>query len=248
MTADVGVTRREFLKVPVDIITDERFEEVVRLLTSNGKMNQVIFLDFPGFIKARTNQEYLNCLKNAALVVPVSGILARGMAFLGNPLTTLYRPFPFIIKLLGQLERLHKSVYLLGGSRSVVQTAENTLRASFPGTHFIGRFAADFPQEMEKNILVAIKKASPSLLLAGKGLKGRDLWIYRHRKMVNGGIFLWDKYCFDVFSGRKKKPPVKGSVIFFRALFRSLIRPWRILWIFPWLWYQLMLLGNKLKR
>jgi N-acetylglucosaminyldiphosphoundecaprenol N-acetyl-beta-D-mannosaminyltransferase len=248
MTADIGVTRVEFLKVPVDIITEERFEEVVRYMTTNDKVNQIVFLDFLGLFRARTNQEYLNCLKNAALVVPVSSLIVKGMAFLKIMPAPLYRPFPFIIKLLGHLERLHKTIYLLGGTRTVIQASENTLKASFPGAQFIGRFAADFPQEMEKNILLAIKKASPSLLLAGKGLKGKDLWLYRHRKMVNSGIFLWDKTCYDVFSGRKKKPPVKNGALFIQEFNRSLFRPWKFLVVFLYLWFLLLLVIYRLKR
>jgi len=57
---------------------------------------------------------------------------------------------------------------------------------------------------MERNVLLAIKKATPAFLLVGSGLPGRDLWILRRKKELTPGIYLWVDDCFDVFSGRKK--------------------------------------------
>ena len=38
------------------------------------------------------------------------------------------------------------------------------------------------------NVLTAIKKSSPALLLTGKGLKGKNLWLYRNSQSFNPGF------------------------------------------------------------
>jgi hypothetical protein len=51
----------------------------------------------------------------------------------------------------------------------------------------VGRHSGFYHRAMERNMLLAIKKATPAFLLVGSGLPGRYLWILRHKKELTSG-------------------------------------------------------------
>ena len=88
--------------------------------------------------------------------------------------------------------------------REDIEQAERNLRASYPRLRLVGRFSGYFAKPAEKQVLTAIKKASPSFLLVGSGLPGRDLWILRKNRELNPGVCVWVGDCFEVFSGKRQ--------------------------------------------
>lgn len=166
---DTEVNRIFILGVPVDVVTGKNLQTAIEGLYNLPDHRQIVLLDFHEFMKSRHNSERKEALRQAALVIPVSSLIVSAARFLNKDIPTLYKPYPFIIRLLGILEARNKSVYLLGSNMKGVRAAESTLRATFPGVWIVGRYAARFRGNREKDVLTAIKKASPALLLTGKG-------------------------------------------------------------------------------
>lgn len=200
-----GIKRISFLKVPIDILPEEDIEEVFKSFTEDGKRHQIVMINFFELMKARRNKDYMRTLSEASLVLPTSLSIVRGIKFLKKPAAHRYRPFDFVIRVLGIMERYQKTLYLIGGKQHTLQTVFNNMRISFPGLNIVGRYTGYYTQKMEENILLAIKKASPSLLLAGDGLKGSDKWINSRKTSFNPGIYMCCSECFAIFSGKKKK-------------------------------------------
>ncbi|TFG62975.1 MAG: WecB/TagA/CpsF family glycosyltransferase [Spirochaetales bacterium] len=234
--------RVDFLRVPIDILSGDDLEESVKEMLASKEFHQIVLLNLKGLLRARRNMEFLYCLKHASLVLPVSGSIVRGAKFLRRGALNRFMPFDFTIKLLGILEKYKHTLYLLGHKKELLVKAETNLRASFPDIRLVGRFNGYFPKQNQKDILTAVKKASPSLLLAGGGLPKKNLWIYSNRKNFNPGIFMWAGPCFDVFSGKKSRPSRQlweKGLDFLPAL---LSHPWRIVNIFVYLYYWIILL------
>ncbi len=245
---EAGLVKRiNVLNVPVDIVREEDLEEVILNLAENGRVNQIILLDFVGFMKARRQKgEWCRAVKEAALVLPVSHRIIKGARFLKMEEPRRYRAFDFIISLMGILENRRKSAYLLGSSKKRIQKSFTNLKNSFPGLRFVGRHQGRWERNREEDILMAIRKSSPTLLLTGRGIKGRDLWIHRNKDAYNPGIFLWNRNCFEIISGRKPKPSETAVSRFFRSVLKCLFLPWRWLRLFRQIWYWLLLLGTRL--
>ncbi len=245
MAADVN--RIHILDIPLDVIDDESLQETIEKLYTLKEHRQIILLDFHGFMKARHNSELKTALVQAALIIPVSSILTRAAGFLHYKIPPLRRTYPFVIRLLGILEQKNKSVYLLGSTMSGIRKAESTLKATFPGLQIVGRYAAHFPANRESDVVTAIKKSSPTLLLAGRGLKERHLWISRRRTQFSPGLSLWENTCFDVFSGKKSKPNNSTGARLFKGFFGSLIRPWRFLRGFRYLFFFILVVIERIR-
>lgn len=236
------IERISFLKVPVDILPEEKVEEVFKQMSEDGGRHQVVLIDFFDLMKARRNKSYMKTLNEASLVLPTSGSILGGVKFIGKTAAYRYRPFDFVIRALGIMEKYNKTLYLMGGKQQSNQTVFSNMRMSFPGLNIVGRFTGFYSPAIEENILVAIKKASPALLLAGDGLKGRDKWINNHMNSFNPGIYLCCSECFAIFSGKKKKGSKRSWETGTKIIPEVLKNPLKIFRIFIRLYYLILLI------
>jgi N-acetylglucosaminyldiphosphoundecaprenol N-acetyl-beta-D-mannosaminyltransferase len=240
------VKRIKVLDVPVDSVDPDIAGRVFEELLGNGQHNQVVFLSLRGLLRARTDPELLRCLRDAALVLPVSLPIVRGARFLGFSGMSLFNTFEGIIRVLTVVEKIKGSVYMLGGRKDVLEMAEENLKGSFHGIRVVGRFYGAFPRHAEVDIVTAIKKSSPSLVLVGTGVPGKDKWILKHKKELNPGISLWAGNCFEVFAGREKQVSRKLHAAGLGVLSGIGRKPWRFFAIFPYFYYLVLLAGYKL--
>ena len=211
------------MNVPVDIVPEEGLPLVINELVQSKEAKNIVLLSLWDLLRARGNGEYRSYIMNAALVIPISQSLVSGAHFLTGKKLVRYMPFNFIIKLLIILEERELSSYLLGGKLKVLKKTENNVRATF--------------------IIKAIKKAAPSLLLVGKGVRGEEQWIARHTTELNNGLRLWCSDIYDVFTKKKRHPSdfaFNHSLDWIGICFQN---PLRLFRFFPYLYYKALLLG-----
>lgn len=235
--------RINFLNVPMDIVPEEGLPLVINELVQSKEAKNIVLLSVWDLLRARGNEEYRSYIMNAALVVPISKSLVSGAHFLTGKKVIRYMPFNFIIKLLIILEEREFSVYLLGGKPKVLKKTESNVRSTFPRLHIVGRYEGGFKKRDAGFIIKAIKKAAPSLLLVGKGVRGEEQWIARHTTELNKGLRLWCSDIYDVFTKRKRHP---SDFVFnhgFDWIGTCLQNPFRFLRFFLYLYYKLLLLG-----
>ena len=247
------------LKVPIDIVSPEELPEVIHSLLpsvdnsgnapSGGSASQkgrnIVLLSLWDLLRARRNSEYRKYIFNAALVIPISKSLVSGARFLTGKTPVRYMPFKFVINLLSLLERQEYPLYFLGGENKVLRKAERNIHSTFPHLRIVGRRARPIRKQEEPAVIEAIRKASPSLLLAGKGIRGGELWIARNSARLNSGLRLWCSDLFDVFAEKKRRP---SDAVFERGLESigfCLRNPFKFLRILPYFRYKILLLFYK---
>ena len=238
--------RIKVLDVPVDCLDPDMTSAVIAKLLENGEHNQIVFLSLRGLLRARHDPELMRCLRDAALILPVSLPIVQGARFLGTGTPTLINTFEHTIRILSIVEKAKGSVYLLGARKAVLEVAEENLRGSFHGIRVVGRFYGFFPRTVEGDIVTAIKKSAPSMVLVGSGVPGKDKWINRHRRELNPGISLFGGACFEVFAGREKQVSRSLHAAGLGVLSGIGRRPWRLAIVFPYLYYLVLLLGYKI--
>jgi N-acetylglucosaminyldiphosphoundecaprenol N-acetyl-beta-D-mannosaminyltransferase len=171
--------------------------------------------------------------------------VVRGARFLKAGQPSLFTTFDLVIRLLSLVERLKGSVYLLGGTKTVIETAETNLRGSFHGIRVVGRYNGYFPRSVESDIVTAIKKSAPTLLLAGTGLPGRETWLQRHRAELAPGISLWAGNCLEIFAGTERQASQRLRRAGLAGLAGFWRRPWRVFLVFLHLWYGMLLVVHR---
>ena len=241
--------RINLLKIPVDAASGDDVEKIVEMLLEDGKTHHIILISLKDLLKARFNTELRNNLESAALVLPISESICKGAEMLKRAhIPQLYFPFDFILKLLGIIENKGKTVYLAGGKRGVLQITESNIRTSYPGLNIVGRCTGYFPKEMEKNIITAIKKSSPALLLAGSGLPGGRYWVTRNKAFFNPGISIWTGKSFDIFAGKRKRPAKTSGARASEKLSKFFKNPLKFFNLFIYLWYYLLILVYRIRK
>jgi len=244
-----GITKRiNLLTVPIDIQTEEQLTDTVKAFLADEGNHHIVLLDMNGLIRARGNSDFGKYVRGASLIIPTSLAIIRGTKFLNKRVPVRYMPFEFIIRLLGIMESLGQSVYFIGSRPKDLNIASANLRDSFPGLRIVGRHSGYYDRESEENIILAIKKAAPSILLAGNGLPGKDLWILANKKSFNPGIYIWCGGCYDIFSGRKKKVSKKLWEKGFQWIPDIIRHPWKIYRLFIRLYYLILLLIYKIRK
>jgi N-acetylglucosaminyldiphosphoundecaprenol N-acetyl-beta-D-mannosaminyltransferase len=230
----------------VDIVPHDRLGDVVHDLIAEGGGRNIVLLSLMDLLRARRSGEYGNYVQNAALVIPISKSLVGGIRFLTGKKAVRYMPFDFVISLLTILEERELSLYLLGGKRRILGKAEKNVRQTFPRLRIVGRFIGGFKRQEEPTIVEAIRKASPSLLLVGKGVRGEENWIAKSDKRLSKGLRLWCSDLYDVFAERKRRPSRKTfdrGLEWIAYCFRSPIKFFRV---FSYFRYKILLLFYKL--
>ena len=238
--------RIKLLKIPIDIVTPEQLERIVHELLTEKKAQNIVLLSLWDLLRARRNSDYNRYVQEAALVIPISKSLLGGARFLKGKKPVRYMPFDFVISLLSILEERAFSVFLLGGKRQILQKTEKNLSQTFPRLRIVGRYIGAFKRQEETSIIEAIRKSSPLLLLAGKGIRGEELWIARNSSQLGEGLRLWCSDLFDVFAEKKKRPSRSSFDHGFEWIGYSFQKPWKFLRIFPWIYYHILLLIYKI--
>ena len=242
----VNKVRIKVLNVPIDIVTPEQLGPLVYELLAVKEPQNIVLLSLWDLLRARRNSEYRGFVQRSALVIPISKSLISGARFLTNKKPVRYMPFDFVINLLTILESRNFSVYLLGGKRKILLKTEKNISQTFPRLRIVGRFIGAFKRQEEADILEAIRKASPSLLLTGKGLRGGELWIARNSSKIGNGLRLWCSDLFDVFAEKKKRPSRAAFDRGLEGIGYCIQRPYKFFRFFLYIYYKILLLIFKI--
>ncbi|MDR2493804.1 MAG: WecB/TagA/CpsF family glycosyltransferase [Spirochaetaceae bacterium] len=240
--------RLEVLRVPLDVMIPEHLPNLIYELLSAREGKNLALVSVWDVLRARRNKEYRAFILSASLVIPISKSLVNGARFLTGREPVRYMPFDFVVNLLTALEERELTVYLLGGKLRILKKAEKNIRQTFPRLQIVGRCAGSFKKSEEGAILEAIRKASPALLLVGKGVSGKEHWIARNDRNLPRGLRLWCSDLYEIFAEQKRHP---SSPVFERGLewigycFENPLRFFRF---FSFIRYQLLLLLYRLFR
>lgn len=244
----MAIKRIELLNVPIDILPPEKLAEEILALLERPGTKQIVFLTIWDLLKARRNIKFRECLLNAELVLPVSSSIIKGAKFLQLDTPIRYNPFSTIISCLSLLDTHYKSLYLFGGRKRALAKAEKNVRTTFRNIRLVGRYVGHYPKDMEKDIISAMYKATPSFVLVGDGVSEKDLWAFNRRNNFSSSLFLYNKDIINIFAKRTKRI---SPATFDRGLefwVEVLHNPLKIFLFLPYIWYNLLLLYHKMSK
>ncbi len=241
-----GVKRINFLGLPIDVVRPEELEKVVYNLVEQPGTKQIVFLTIWDVLRSRGDTELKLCIENASLVLPVSKSIANGARFLRKPMPIRYDPFRTLVSFFTMLENRYRSLYLFGGQAEILNESEKNIRSTYPGLQIVGRVSGYYSKKNEKDIISAIFKANPSMVLIGDGISTGAKWPYERRNSFGTSIFVYYKEAFSIFSQRKKRLSISAFEAGREIWYEILRNPLKIFLVFPFIWYILLLVGDKL--
>jgi len=241
-----AVERARVIGIPLDNIRYEDLSQAVDQMLQRKSPSQIAFVRTWDILRARHNKAYRQALEDCALVIPVAKGAVRSARFLGHGEVARHLPFQFVVRLLSVLEEKGGSVFLLGSSPSRLSKVEQNIRETFPKVRIVGRHEGGFSEGAGRNILLAVRKASPSVLLTGRGIKKGDRWLHMVRRNLPTTIAIWSGETFDIMCGRRRPASQRAFARGNEDLSYLLKRPWRMLRFFGYLWFTVLLLFYRL--
>ena len=240
--------RINLIGVPVDILRPEDLEMTVLELLAKPGTKQVVFLSIWGLMKARHRGEFQECVNNADLVIPVSKSILWGAGFLKKQVPVRYNPFQAVISIMSVLEAHFKSIFMLGSHGQTLHTAEMNVHATFPKLQIVGRYHGYYQKNAEPNVIQAIYKASPSLVLYSEGIKEKDVWAYKRRNQFSSSLFIYYKEALGIFSKRIKRIDEETFRRGHEIIHEIVRNPLKIFLLLPFLHYILVLVWFRLLK
>lgn len=243
----MAVERIELLGVPVDVCPVEDLEKTLLDMEAKSGAKQIVFLSIWDLLKARNKKSNLHgAVQSADLILPISKSILKGAKFLGLPVPARYNPFDATIRILSILDANYRSVFLFGGRKRTLMTAERNVHLTFHGLQVIGRYVGYYPKALEKDIEAAIHKAAPSLVLLSEGIKEKNCWAYNRRELFSTSIFLYYQDIFGIFAKRIKRVSEKTFERGMEIWSEILHNPLKFFFVFPYIRYILLLVWNRL--
>lgn len=245
----MAIQRIRILGVPVDICRPEQLEgEIMELMAKQGT-KQIVFLTVWKLLKARNKKSvFSKCLEDADLILPVSKSIIMAARFLKCPTVHRYNPFNAMIQILTVLERHVRSIYLLGGRKRTLMQTERNILATFRALQIVGRYVGYYPKSVEENIVKAIFKASPNLVIVSEGVRGKDTWAYTRKDKFSSSIFLYYREIFGIFSARRRRVSEEAFDKGLEVWDEIFHNPFKIFLILPYFKFMVILLFHKLFR
>lgn len=227
--------------VGVDILPPQDIEQVVQDLLQKPGAKHIVFLSIWDLLKARHKGDFRELIKSADLVIPISKSIIGGAAFLKREAPVRYNPFNFLINVMSTLDASYKSIFLLGSRAEALHIARRNVASTFPNLKIFGTHPGFYPRNKEGDVLKAIYKSSPALVLYSEGLNDGPLWAYKRRDSFQSSIFIYYKDAIGIFAKRIKRINEKT---FERGheIWHELVRnPFKIFRLFSYLWYGVVL-------
>lgn len=245
----MAIKRIELLGVPVDICRPEDLEIEIMELLARPATKQIVFLSVWKLLKARNRRsDFCECLRSADLVLPVSKSIISAAKFLKLDVPVRHNPFTTTIHILSVLDQHYKSLYLLGGREKALNHTERNLHSTFSGLQIVGRFNGYYQKSMENDIVQAIYKSAPSLVLVSDGIAEKDRWSYRRRNSFASTTFLYYNDAFGIFSKRISRVSEAAFEKGLEIWYEVVRHPLKVFLVFPFIKYILILLWYKIFR
>lgn len=191
-----------------------------RVVTGNPIM-LMVGLDNPSFHRT---------LATADLVVPDGAGVVWAARKVKQPVQERVAGFDLMHELLREGERHQWSVYLLGASADIIQTAYEKLKEQYLGVRFVGYRDGYFTDQEDAEVVAAVRAANPDLLFVARSTMNQEPWIEKYQSELGVPFIMGVGGSFDVVSGKLKRAP---------AVFRKLGLEW---------FYRLLQEPSRFKR
>lgn len=179
------------------------------------------------FMQADENEDLHKLLLSPDTTLIADGIgIVKGANILGIRLEERIPGVELAEFLLSACSTLHKSVYLFGAKREVLDALCTVCAAKYPGLKLAG--SCDGYVQDKDRVFHEIRAASPDLVLVALGVPLQEQLIFRHLNEFSKGVFVGVGGSFDVLSGMKARAPKLFIRLNLEWLYRILREPSRL--------------------
>jgi len=206
---------------------EQAFSSFLYLL--NGNICSMIFTPNTEMVmNASKDKEFRTVLNDGDLIVPdgIGLIYASNHHNLG--LESRVPGIELMEKILKFSNNTKKSIFLLGGSPGVAEKAAENIKETFPNIIIKGCHDGYFKEDGELKVIDKINETRPDILFIALGTPKQEMWMNKHKKILNAKVAMGVGGAVDVWSGNSKRAPKFFRDLGLEWLYRLLKEPKRI--------------------
>ena len=153
----------------------------------------------------RDDEDLLNAVNNADMVLPDGIGIIKGARILGTPLKEKVPGIEFAETLFELMAKKDMSVFLLGSKPGVAELAAQKLIGRFEGLKIVGMNDGYFTDD--EPIIEKINEVSPDFLLVCLGAPKQELWMQKNAPNLKVGLMAGLGGSMDIFAGVAERAP-----------------------------------------
>lgn len=216
----------------ITAITIEQLNEEIKSIILNNGKELILHANIHGINLAERNI-WLKKFRNEAKIVHCDGAgIILGLRILGIKIPSKIRiTVHYWMWSLAYFCVLNNfSMYFLGGRPGITEQAAKNLRGSFSNLSIVGTHHGYFDKigAESQDLVSAINKVKPDILIVGFGMPIQEKWIKDNWKNIDTHVLVAGGGCFDFLSGIKPTCPEWLAGYGLEWLFRLIVEPRRL--------------------
>lgn len=187
-----------------DITMDQAVAEGVRLMSAEGA--HYAATPNPEIVEVCREDPEARAAVNGADLVIADGIgVIYGSKILGTPLKERLPGIEFAKRLMAEMAKNGKSLYLLGAKPGVAEEAARRLQTQYPGLTIAGTHDGYFQEDAP--VIEAVRSSGADVVFVCLGAPKQEKWMKKNGAATGAHLLVGLGGCLDVFSGAVQRAP-----------------------------------------
>lgn len=221
----------DFLDVPIAALTCPEFVEQLGGFVRDyrgANPKTIFYQNAEGVYTASHSSKLARMLCEADIVHADGMSVVWASRFFDTPIPERLCTTDFIEPLAQMCAEQGFSLYLLGGTQQVVESAAAALEREFDGLDICGTHNGYFTDEQSDGIISEINRLAPSILLVGMGRPRQERWILEKKAALHVPVCIACGGLFKYIAGEELRAPVWMRNTGLEWLHRLVIDPRRM--------------------
>lgn len=223
------MTRINILGVWVDGLDQQAALARLTDLIREGGFHQIVTVNPEFVMRAQQDTIFRNVLNHADLALADGSGIVWAARWLYGPghVPERIAGVDTVEGLIALAAQHGWRVFFLGAAEGMAEQAAQVLRDRYPTLQLAGTYAGSPSDSEASDIVARVNEGQTDVLLVAYGAPAQDVWIARHRQMLNVRLAMGVGGAFDFIAGETRRAPIWMQRWGLEWLHRLLQQPWR---------------------
>ncbi|MHC1715991.1 MAG: WecB/TagA/CpsF family glycosyltransferase [Acidaminococcaceae bacterium] len=222
------ITLIKILGVPVHPYTMKGAVEKILERVSQSKKTFVVTANAEIIMMGQSDDEYMEILNNAALVLPDGAGTVWAGRKLGYEVPERVAGYDLFLNLMTEAAQKKLKVFFFGSAPGVAEEAKQKCEILYPGVLIVGCRDGYFKDEDNLAIVEEINNSGADLLFVALGAPKQEKWLAKFQDILKPSLLMGIGGSFDVVAGKMERAPKWMQDASLEWLFRLYKQPSRL--------------------
>ena len=222
------ITPIKILGVPVHPYTMKGAVEKILERVSQSKKTFVVTANAEIIMMGQSDDEYMEILNNAALVLPDGAGTVWAGRKLGYEVPERVAGYDLFLNLMTEAAQMKLKVFFFGSAPGVAEEAKQKCEMLYPGVSIVGCRDGYFKEEDNLAIVEEINNSGADLLFVALGAPKQEKWLAKFQDILKPSLLMGIGGSFDVVAGKMERAPKWMQDASLEWLFRLYKQPSRL--------------------